>query len=75
MSAARFKKDNSLQCSVHTVQRVLQQTDWLTYYKLMTRLLFTTRHKAERVAWCEAPLAEWRCSPYWDAVVFSDEKR
>ena len=75
VSAARLRQDNEIACSIRKVQRVLQQTDWLSYDKIASRLPLTSKHKQARLKWCESALIDRRGAAYWDSVVFIDEKR
>lgn len=72
-SAAKVKDKLKLSCSVRTVQRVLNDVDWLVYKKNTAQPALTKRHKDQRVAWA-GDRALWG-ERQWAAVVFSDEKK
>jgi len=71
-SASDLKKELSIDASVRTVQRELQQCDHHAYVKADKSPQLLQRHKSARVAWVERHL---RDRTDWSRVIFSDEEK
>lgn len=72
-SAAKARDKLKLACSVRTVQRVLEDVDWLAYKKRSAEPAMTKRHRDQRMSWA-GEKAMWDAAD-WSLVVFSDEKK
>lgn len=73
VSARQAKNKLQLDCSVRTVQRILQNAESLQYKKILAATRLTKRHKEQRLNWAKAMLPKFGAD--WSNVVFSDEKK
>jgi transposase len=73
MSASAIKEALNLSCSVRTVQRVVEDVDWLKYKKIGVAPMLSKVHKERRLKWGEAMALMDDCE--WSHVAFSDEKK
>jgi len=71
-SAAGIVASYNLPVSVRTVQRVLHQSPYLIYRKMLKSPRMTPKHQAARLKWCEGKL-NWKYE--WHHWVFTDEKK
>jgi transposase/DNA-binding CsgD family transcriptional regulator len=74
-SAAQLKADLQLNVHVRTIQRALARVDWLIYTKMVNTLPLKPEDKAAREAWARERLLLKDAGPYWDSIIFSDEKK
>uniref|UniRef100_K3X959 Transposase Tc1-like domain-containing protein n=1 Tax=Globisporangium ultimum (strain ATCC 200006 / CBS 805.95 / DAOM BR144) TaxID=431595 RepID=K3X959_GLOUD len=73
LPAAKAKEKLQLACSVRTIQRVINDVDWLKYRKINAAPALTKRHKEACVRWAEEMALVDGIE--WCQVVFSDEKK
>jgi hypothetical protein len=72
MSAAAVHGKLQLGCTVRTVQRVIENVQWLSYTKISAKPALKPNHIAARIKWTGEMALK---SDQWDRVVFSDEKK
>jgi transposase len=72
LSASQVKEKLSLECSVRTVQRVLQNVDWLEYKKRKACPGRTKKHMQKRFECCD----QMACTSdaQWANTIFSGER-
>ena len=72
-SAATLRSKLSLEVSVSTIQRYLQDAEFLVYRSLKTAPILSTEHKRKRLIWAREYVRI--DASFWRRVYFTDEKR
>ena len=72
MSPREIRHARQLPCSVRTVQRVAQNSEFLNWGKRKSKPKLTPYHKIARVDWATKYIS-WTTK--WHSIIFSDEKK